>query len=70
MGCPLGALNEDCIDARVCSDEGEPGISIDRPTRPAKIERTEAFEAMRRALEPVIAELAAIGQNPVSLAAE
>ena len=47
-------------------------IEIDRSLymNEARIERTEAFDAMRRALEPVIAALAALGQNPVSLAAE
>lgn len=35
-----------------------------------RIERTEAFDAMRLALEPVIAALAVVGHDPVALAAE
>lgn len=47
-------------------------IEIDRSLymNEARIERTEAFDAMRRALEPVIAALASVGGNAVSLAAE
>ncbi len=47
-------------------------IEIDRSLymNEVQIERNEAFDAMRLALEPVIAALAEIGQPPVSLAAE